>query len=145
MADDAPIIEVRAGSPADTAYIFSTWMKHYLHSSEFAKGMQEHIYYRYHHHVIERILARPVCQVLVATPHGDPGTIVGYLVAENVGGLSIVHYAYTKAPFRLHGVFSTLLREAGIDPTKAIFTHLTKDAQKLQAKWPGLIHLPCLV
>lgn len=133
--------DVREGNAKDAAFLFATWLKCFQ-KSYFAMKIDRNVFFRHHHSVIERILARKGCQVLIATPEGDSLTILGYLVIERDEQGTAIHFAYTKRPFRRLGVMRKLIAAAGIVPDESRFTHWTKDTDTLKAKWPGLVYVP---
>lgn len=152
-ADDGPRIETRAAVPEDLAFVFSTWLNNFHHSSRFAKRINRRVFFAAHHLVIERLLARGA-EVTIAHPPGDPGVIVGYLCVEHVpegfgvAGVevpeTVLHFAYTKGPFRRMGVMRTLLGAARVDLNACAFTHLTDDGEALWNRFPGAVHVPYL-
>lgn len=133
-------ISIRQGVVDDAAFIFSTWLRSYAGSSYFARKIPRKTFFAYHHQIIERIIARNAT-VLVATPEDDPSTILGYLVHEG----PVLHYIYTKGPFRRLGIASRLIKESGLDLNKSQFTHWTYDADDLLPLWPGLSYNPYLI
>lgn len=117
-------ILIRKFKEEDKAFIMSTWLRSYKHNSFFTKKLTNTVYYKYHHDIINRILAR--ADILIACDTQSPETIFGYAVFEEPG---IVHYAYVKKAFRGMGIFSKL-----IEPLKGldiIFTHYTDHCNKL--------------
>jgi len=139
-------IAIRNGTEADLPLIFNSWLKAYKHSSRFAQRITNEVYYKYHHAVIERILARGA-SVLVATPSDDSQTILGYLVAEQLD-VPTLHFTYVKAPFRRFGIARQLLASymlsVGTCQT-AVFTHWTKDCDWATEQLTFLQYNPYLI
>lgn len=143
-------VETREGTEADVAFVFATWLRCYKRSSQFARHIRNDTFFAMHHLVVERILAR--ARVTVAHPAGDPETILGYLVSEPHAGGMLVHWLYTKAPFRRLGVATALLSTIGIEPGRVTFTHWTHkrdedmgDTDDLLRRWPGACYNPYLI
>lgn len=145
LAQDVDLeqIAIRQGTTSDVPFIFSSWLKSYRSNSPFAGSVSERIYYDREHAIIERILARG--RTLVAHPEGDPGTIIGYLVAEQHTVPSIVHWLYVKGAWRRAGVGAKLVEAAGLDMDDCHYTHQTKSTAHLVKRWPGLVYDPWLL
>ncbi len=149
---DAPNLQVRALVAADQAFVYGTWLQGHFEKSLWAKGMEWELYKNHHRAHIEAALARG--RTLVACTPEDENQILGYLCYEKgpfgfqVG--SVLHYAFTKGPFRRFGVFTRLMEEAGFTPTTAFaFSQLNNSdlAHHLRKKYtlarynPYLLHL----
>jgi|SRR5271165_1933475 len=123
---------IRAGDERDHAFIYATWLRSYRHDSNFARKINNDIYYEFHHKVIERILERASIQVLCSAD--DPYTIFGYLVWEVLPvhpTAPIVHYLYIKMPFRKMGLGKELFTVVANYGT-LIFTHYTSVVDKVK-------------
>lgn len=129
-------IEIRPARTEDTEFVFATWLRSYRHASQFAKKISNEVYYRWHHKVIERILARGA-QVYIAHPIGEPEVILGYICLESQDKL-VVHYIYVKKAFRKMGVAKMLYTPEIGD----VFTHWTADMDWATKKWPELTYDP---
>jgi GNAT superfamily N-acetyltransferase len=127
--------ELRQMDRGDESFVFATWLKSHR-QSRFASVIPADAYFRGHHLVIERILARPSVRATVAHPVGERDTILGYSVSEG----STIHWVYVKLPFRGLGIARALLGD--IDVPHATISHLTKDAEKALLRWPCIIHNP---
>lgn len=114
---------IRKATKDDLAFIYSTWLRSFRYSSDFAKDITNDVYYEMHHQVIDRILARGAT-VLVAVEREHPEVLFGYLVGEG----PVAHFAYVKKPFRMLCIGTALLK-AYPNPIKFI-SHLTKDGKK---------------
>lgn len=117
-------IQTRPGASEDLSFVFATWLRSYR-DSPFARRVRKDTFTNRHHALIEALLDRGAV-IDVATPADDPGTILGYLVRETRDGRSLLHYAYTKRPFRRLGVFSRL---ASDHLSGCAVSHLTGDGE----------------
>jgi len=133
------MIEVRPAKLQDLPLIFSTWLRSYRHSSQFAKKLSNDVFFKWHHKVIERFIERGG-QILIAHATGDSEVILGYLCYEP----SIVQYAYVKRAFRKMGIAKQLVEIAKISP-KDQFTHWTTDTNWIIKKLPELTYNPYLL
>jgi len=124
------IVAVRPATSDDIAFIFSTWLHNFKSGSLFAKRIPYAVFFQNHHRVLERILARPEVQSLVACPSDSPDTIVGYLIHEG----NVVHYVYVKGAFRKLGVARALAVAAKLDLEKVVCSHWTFAADDLAMK-----------
>ena len=138
-------IQVRTldrSTPGELPLIYSSWLETFRDGNH-PRPVQKHLYYDRQHLVIERILARPTTTVLMVCPEDDPSTIVGWLCWEITLDGWVVHYMFVKAAFREMGVGSSLLRVAGIDPDRAIFSHWTDDWKRsMLSGHPGMLYDP---
>lgn len=132
-------VKIRPALEADVAFIFSTWLRSYR-DSVFAANISTTVYYAEHHKVVEKLLKSS--EVYVACAADDISELYGYICAQKVDGILVVHYAYVKHSFRHLGIGGQLLGVLEYDPAKAsIYTHLTKTARSLATKY-GFIHSP---
>lgn len=135
-------IEVRAYQESqDKAFIYSTWLKNYKHSSYFAKRIRPVTYFKGHHIVIDHLLKKPSTNVIIACPKGDQETILGYLAYE-ILEKPVVHFTFIKDAFRKMGIARALFEAAAIDPNKICFTHWTHPVDELIQKYPDMIYDP---
>lgn len=135
------MIEVRAAIVDDLPFIFSTWLRSYRHSSNFAKKISNATFFAWHHKVIERFIERGG-KVLVAHAVGEPGVILGYFCSENDN--SIVQYVYVKKAFRKMGIAKELFKVSAV-PNNANFTHWTLDTNWITKKLTELNYNPYLL
>lgn len=137
-------ITIRPFVESDSPYIYSTWLKHYKYSSEFAMRIPAHTFYEMHKQIIERIINRKSTQIKIASLKEDKEIIVGYLVTETYKAPSpLLHWIYTKRTFRNMGIARHMLDT--VDLSSSPFTHFTKDMSWLMKKYPGLNYNPYLL
>lgn len=99
-----PVV-IRAMEPLDTPFVFSSWLRSYRANSDMR--VSQSLYYAGHHEVIEGLLKAPGVEVVVASPEGDPNTILGWCCR----GQGVVHYVYVKEAFRRMGLAKMLVGE----------------------------------
>lgn len=110
------MIELRAGTKADEAFIYHAWLKTMRWHSQLGRALGNGIYPRLHAE-IARVLPR--CKISIAHPVGDPDTIVGYVVVEKIqppppaNMTGCVHFLYVKKAFRRMGIARRLIQAAG--------------------------------
>lgn len=134
-------IKVRNSNPEDTAFIVSTWEKHFRkHNTGIVFFVRKETYDEWHPKVIKRILQRPTTNVLVAADKEDPSVIYGYLCYEKLSdNLAVIHYCYIKSNFRKMGIAKELLKKSEIDLEKQVeFTHDTNEMKWIWSKYPKL-------
>jgi hypothetical protein len=109
------------------------------------KGIENTIYYSEHHKIIEKLLKR--CDSVVACDVNDPANIYGFLVYERIQGILVLHYGYTKLPFRMLGVLRQMLESTGHDFVKgtALYSHQTGIGYRLSFKYNLVFHPYMLV
>lgn len=127
-----PIL-IRRACEEDVNFIFNSWLKSYRNSL-FARNMHNTIYFDQHHKVVERLLK--TSEVLIACDQKDPSSCYGYIVAEKVDNIFVLHFTYVKHPFRKFGVATALLNAFDHNLSQAsIYTHHTRVAELLAPKY----------
>lgn len=134
-------VQIRTATEADVPFIFSTWLRSYR-DSLFAANISTTVYYAEHHKVVERLLK--TSDVYIACASDDIAELYGYICAQKVDGILVLHYCYVKHSYRHLGIGAQLLNALEYDPSKAsIYTHMTKVARSLATKY-SFIHSPYL-
>lgn len=142
MSSDNLPVWIRKANQEDVNFIFNSWLKSYR-SSLFAKPMTNTVYYSEHHKVLERLAKNS--EVIVACSKDDPTQLYGYICAEKIEGVFVLHYVYVKHTYRNMGIAKLLLNTLDRDPEQAgCYTHHTRIAEKLAAKY-NLIYHPYLL
>lgn len=122
-------VQIRVATEADVPFIFNSWLKSFR-GSVTAKSISNPVYFDFHHKTIEKILQKS--NVLIACDAADPTQVFGYVVAQNIEGVKVLHYAYVKFAFRGMGLCKLLLQDAGIDKQSGgFYTHETHSTAKL--------------
>lgn len=132
-------VSVRNARLDELPFIYSTWLRSYRHSSQFAKKISNETFYEWHHKVIDRFVDRGGV-ILIAHIPEEPDFICGYICVETDG--SIVQYAYTRKKWRKQGIAKSLYEAA---QAPAIFTHWTSDTNWLVKKLLKLNYNPYLL
>jgi hypothetical protein len=104
-------------------------------------GIPHTVFYSWYHKVIDELLPR--CQVIVLCSVDRPDQIFGWMVAEKVQGLHVIHYIYVKGPFQKLGAASKLVETflGGEEDPVVVITHMTGPARwvlehtGLKKKW----------
>lgn len=122
MNDSSPTQEfalhsilVRKPVEDDIPFVMSSWLKSYS-VSDFAKPIPRKIFFAKHHNLVESLFQRGA-QIAIASLQEDTNVILGWICDES----RILHYIYTKKPFRRLGICKTLIGDKKYD----IFTHMT--------------------
>jgi hypothetical protein len=122
-------VQIRSATEADVPFIFNSWLKSYKGSSA-VRNVSAPVYFDFHHKLIEKLLQRS--QVHVLCSPDDSSQVFGYIVAEQVEGVQVIHYAYVKYAFRGMGLCSMLAKHAGLDKQiGGFYTHETHSTLKL--------------
>lgn len=138
MSEKTLPIRLRPANQEDVPFIFNSWLKSYRNSL-FARNITNTTYFTEHHKLIQRIVKKN--QVIVACNDQDPSQVYGYICAGHIDGIFVLHYIYVKHSFRNLGVGKALLNSFNHDiNTAAIYTHHTRIAEKLAAKYSFLYH-----
>jgi len=103
------MIDLRPLGVGEENFVINSWLRSLrAHSAHYAAVPAE-IYYEAHAQSIKNCIAENHC--LVATPHGEPDIIIGYMVWEDRGPKYVVlHYCYVKNSFRRIGLAKILVK-----------------------------------
>jgi GNAT superfamily N-acetyltransferase len=136
-------IEVRQYRPSeDKAFVYSTWLRNYKHSSYFAKRIKPVVFFAGHHAILDHLSRKASFKVFVACHRDDPTQILGYLACEPDGEKPTVHFVFVKEAFRKMGIARRLFTKAGINIDACHFTHWTLPVDEFIRRWPGMTHDP---
>ena len=91
--------ELRPAGPDDLNFILSSWLKSYRRS-DFAKGITNQTFFRYHQDLINQILRQNEVTILASAE--DDTQILGYMVHASES--PIIYFTYVKNPFRRMGL-----------------------------------------
>lgn len=141
MSDQVPI-SIRKFNESDLNFIFNKWLKNYKFSSRFAKNIKSDVYYKWHHLIVERILARPSSQVLIANPIDEPDVDLGFICYEETNDQKIIHYLFVKPEFRGFDIARRLYLQAMGSNDYAYFTHWTYPMDTITTKLTTLTYDP---
>lgn len=131
-------IRLRKANEEDISFIFNSWLKSYR-TSFFARDITSTVYYTEHHKTVEHIAKNN--NIIIACNENDPTQIYGYICAGQVDGILAIHYIYVKHTFRNLGIGKALLNAFEHDPAQAaVYTHHTRMADKLAAKYNMIYH-----
>lgn len=142
-------LQVRNLHDSDKSFIYSTWLKSYR-SSNFAKEMDNPIYFLHHKQYIERVLEDENSVFLIVCDVEDPEQIYSYICYRQLNPNSsiILDYIYTKYTYRKLGIASRLLDQViqlSKDQRRDIFcTHAGRQFTKYKDKY-NLIYNPYLL
>lgn len=121
------LVAVRDAEPGDEGFVYNSWLRSYRDAPA-VNGTPSAVYYRYHHPLLEALLARPEVSVLVACDPSSPDRIHGWLCSEPAGTVLVCHYAYVKQIWRRKGIGSLLLAHAAEGRESVAYTFKSKAA-----------------
>jgi ribosomal protein S18 acetylase RimI-like enzyme len=127
-------VRLRNMQPEDKNFILNSWLKSYRKSPA-VRRMENNAYFHEQSKVIKEMLDN--VNVLIACDEKDSTQILGYLVSQRIDNVFIVHYLYTKLPFRNCGIGKMLIRARDHDlgDVAACYTHHTDTANRLAYKY----------
>lgn len=127
--DKKALITTRPGTLEDINFVYATWLKGLRYGNDWFLLIDQDVYFKHYHDVIETILSRPNTAIRVACLVEDPSVIIGYSVYEG----PVVHWAFVKKPWRKIGICKDLM------PSRiTTVTHLTRTGASLLTKSPGV-------
>ncbi len=122
----------RAYREGDRAFILATWLRGLYHGDSWFSKVPRDIFMQAYHAGLERLLSLPTTFIRLAVLEDEPDVVLGYAVFTAVDDSIVLHWVYTKKPFRQAGIARSLV-PSGI----AFVTHLTKDGARLLHTIPG--------
>jgi hypothetical protein len=134
---------VRKAQRSDIPFITSSWLRS-NREGFFVRSVGNTVYYHQHHKILEQLLPRSV--VLVACNEDDPDQILSWICAEVVDTALVIHYIYTKKPFRKFGLAKRLvnLLEESESPPAIMVTHSNPSMRPLLRE-KNIIYNPYLL
>lgn len=121
---DKDLVRFRLANESDISFIFNSWLKSFRETSK-SVSISSVVYYANHHKMIEGLLKK--CDVTIACEQQNPAHIFGYICAEKVTGVDVIHFTYVKESYRRLGMARLLCEAAGVDLAKPVFfTHRCK-------------------
>lgn len=136
-------LQIRPATNEDISFIFNSWLKSYREKGTACRNVEQKIYYENQHRLIERLLEKiaPEGGVRVACNVNDPTQLFGFICAERVEGVFVIHYIYVKHSMRRFGIGSALLNSFDHDPSVAsAATHQTSASYRLEPKYRVIYH-----
>ncbi len=136
-----PKVYFRDAIEEDISFIFNSWLKSYRNARA-VSGIASSIYFSEHHKVLERIMKS--CKVTIASNPADKSQIYGYIVFEEISGITVIHYSYVKHTFRKMGIAKTLLGTVKKDlSTGSMYSHSTLSGDRIAPKY-NMVYSPYL-
>ena len=138
MSKQKPPIRLRKANQEDVGFIINSWLKSFKYST-WCRNVTNTIYFAEHHKIIERLLKN--FDTVIACNDNDPSQIYGFINAGSVDGIFCLNYIYVKQAFRNLSVGKALLNSFEHDPsTASVYTHHTRIAERLAAKYNMIFH-----
>ena len=132
-------IRVRQADEGDASFIYSSWLKSYAAQN---KDQPKLTIYELHRAVVSRLLETSI--TLVACMEDDPDQVLAWVCAQRIPKFLIVHYCYTKAPFRRFGLGKTRLEAFDYRQGEPIvISHKGYICKDLKGKY-NFLHIPHL-
>jgi hypothetical protein len=131
-------IKIRELNPNDIALVYSTWLRSYKFSSQFARNISKDVFFENHHKIITHILTLPDTRVSIACLEEDENVIIGWFCYQHLS--NIAQYMFVKRGFRRMGVGRMLFDHSGLENPQ--FTHWTFDFSHVLQKNPQFIYNP---
>jgi hypothetical protein len=138
-------VAYRTATAEDRDFIVSSWSASFKNA--YAAGIiQADDWADIMHSQIRKLLDRPGTRAIVAYEKKSPGFIYGFIAGDTTDAEKpVVHFVYTKAPYRMTGHARGLFAALGVDPSKP-FQYVCKTAvvsklaHKIRlAKWNPLV------
>lgn len=111
-------IAYRPAEIEDATFVVPTWSRAYKESRS-AGMIADEDWPIVMHPQIQKVLARPGVQTLIAYENTDPSFLYGYIVATPQTYPQVVFFTYVKEAYRRAGYARGLFAAIGIEPTSA--------------------------
>lgn len=103
------MFKIRKSVKSDESFIYSTWLKGLYYGNAWFKEIDQDIYFKNYHQVIERIINKPSSSILCACLEDDQDTLLSFCVYETIEDYQVLHWVFTKFSFRRSGIAKALL------------------------------------
>lgn len=147
----SPPVAYRQLDPTDESFVYNSFLKSFR-DSPMVRGVPNTIYFVKQHEIIEKYLANPDAQNIVACNPEDPSQIYGYILGQTISAIpkdaAALHWVYVKQPFRNWGIaralYQKFLSVVGelISLSAIYYTHRVKTADRLLQSVPHVIFNP---
>jgi hypothetical protein len=102
------LIAFRSFHSMDEAFIYTTFLKGLRYGNSVFGFVDQEIYFRVYHQIIEHLLRKPGTTIRIACLKEDPEIILGYSISEG----STVHWIFIKQAWRQIGLMKDLLPDS---------------------------------
>lgn len=135
-------IAYRPAEIDDAPFVVSTWARAFKHSRS-AGMIADEDWPVVMHPQIQKVLARPGVQTVIAYENTDPNFRYGWICGTPDTAPPVVFFTYVKEAYRRAGYARGLFAELGIDPAKRFtYTCWTPVVQKVAHAIPLAKHDP---
>lgn len=118
MAHQQDEVALRAGTAEDWPCVFGNFLHSYRDS---VRDVSSVIYWRGQHEVVSRLLR--TASLTVAYCPEVPTEVLGWVLHEKRGPVTVLHYVYVKHAVRRMGIATRLLASIGTE--RCHYTHRT--------------------
>lgn len=132
----------------DIPFVHRSWGTTYYEWAGYRDLLSPNEFHSHHRPIRERFFQHPGAAIIVCCSKEEPTQILAWMAIEKppmAQGL-ILHYIYTKNPFRDQGIATELIGHLKDKPI--MFTHLTDRASKIMdskyAKFKDFFYMPHL-
>lgn len=135
------VVRARPGVMADIPHVVDSWLQSFRKHSPEAERIPGPVYFKLHGPLVRGLLESG--GLTVACSADDASQILGWMAWRHQHGQRVLHYLYTKLPFRGFGLEPLLLSDFG--PARGgWYTHRTRHMDAV-AQRLGLTFNPYLL
>lgn len=121
-------IKLRAMQPNDMSFIYSTFLRGLYYGCAHFKEMKKDAFFVAQETTLLRLMAKPVCNVVIACLSSEPDIILGWTLIEPKN--AVLHFIYVKDAWRSKGVAKQMVGLAKISSV----THITKIGNEIRKR-----------
>lgn len=136
--EKAELVAIRDVLPGDFNFIYATLLRGLYYGSDYYRQVPKDIFMKNYHAALEKFFDFPNIRVRVACLKDDPEVILGYVIDNAI--TPITHWVFVKSAWRGIGIAKAL-----VDPKTEAVTHMTKVAQSILKKHPGVVFNPFVI
>lgn len=126
------LISLRDYNDKDLSFIYNSWLKSTLNDCD--GSVVRHNFFETHKILYKSIIERS--QIAIACDITSPDFIYGYVIFRHISpDVLILHYAYTKEPFRKFGVFRKIIESMTTIGEPIVTTYKNKKSAVIQEKF----------
>jgi len=134
-------VRIRKAFDADTPFIYKSWVQSYQGQN---KDIPKKAVARMHKTVVKRLLAESTTVVACGDTPETENDIYSWLTARRTEKFLVVHFCYTKAPFRKWGLLKSLMKVFEYNQGEAILaSHRSYIIKELKPKH-NIMYVPHL-
>ncbi len=133
---------VKGYAPKDFNYISKSFLAFSQTNTALGRTTSKTVFMKEHHKLLRSVVQDS--RVYIATDKAGTDMHAGFIIAQRIGYIDVVHFLYVKERFRNEGIGQLLIDQVK-HKDKVIVTHKTKDSidsKIFEKNWEEVIYNP---